>query len=156
MNAPDWYGDWRHDALHELIEKNARIHAQFPTDDRGRFDYDLDAGTLIFSAQGRPQVIAKIQVVGTTGHESGTWLWAWANTSFPPELVVDAQLARAFGEEHGVVELTEDYLEGDDLDALGWELTAVTARLAGALGAYRPAFPDGSLFFLYKSMDWAS
>jgi hypothetical protein len=33
-----------------------------------------------------------------------------------------------------------DYVDGDDLDDLGWALTAATARLTDALGAYRP--PD--------------
>jgi len=156
MNDPDWYSIWRHDAVHELIDKNARVNAEFRVGDWARYDYDLDAGTLIFSEQGTPRVIAKIQIVGSTSINAGNWLWAWANTSLPPELVADAQLVRAFGDEHGIAELTEDCLEGDDLNALGWELTAVATRVVGALGAYRPSHEGGCLFLTYKSVDWAS
>lgn len=157
MNDPDWYSNWRHDAVHELIEKNARVKAQFGLSDWGRYDYDLDAGTLIFSERGAPRVIAKIQLVGSTSIREGNWQWAWANSQLPPALVVDSRFARAFGEEHGLVELTQGFQEGDDLNALGWALTAVTTRLAGAPGAYRPDLPEGGcLYLIYKSVNWAS
>ena len=157
MKKPDWYSIWRHDAVHQLVEKNARVGAEFRLSDWARYDYDLDSGTLIFSEQGTPRVIAKIQIVGSTSIKASNWLWAWANTRLPPALVIDARLARAFGEEHGLLELTQDCQEHDDLNALAWELTAVTTRLAGALGAYRPPLPEGAcLYLIYKSLDWAS
>jgi len=157
MNNPDWYSNWRHDAVHQLGEKNARVGAEFRLSDWAHYDYDLDAGTLIFSEQGAPRVRAEIQIVGSTSAKAGNWLWAWANTQLPAALVADAEFARAFGEKHGVVELTQSYQKDDDLNALAWELTAVTTRLAGALGAYRPPLANGGcLYLIYKSIHWAS
>jgi hypothetical protein len=157
MNNPDWYNSWRHDAVHQFGEKDARVGVEFRLRDWTRYDYDLDAGTLIFSEQGAPRVIAEIQIVGTTSANAGNWLWAWANTQLPAALVADAELARVFGEEHGVLELTQSHQKDDDLNALAWELTAITARLAGGLGAYRPPLPKGGcLYLIYKSIDWAS
>ena len=155
MDNPDWYPDWRHDAVHELQEKNARLKVKFRLDDWPRYDYDIDSGTLIFSDQRDAKVIAKIEIVGTTGVKAGNWLWAWANTHWPPERVEDSQLVRAFGEEHGICQLTHENVEEEDLNALGWQLTSVTARLTDALGAYRPPRDEGGgLYLIYKSMAW--
>jgi len=157
MDHPDWYPDWRHDAFHEMQEENARLQSEFRLDECTRFDYDVVAGTLIFSNDGVPKVIAEIQIVGTTSVQSGNWLWAWANADWPRERVVDSERVRAFGAEHGICELMHDYVEEGDLNALGWALTAVMMRVTGAVGAYRPPRDEGGgLFLAYRNIAWAS
>ena len=155
MENPSWYPDWRHEAVHLLQEKNARLHEQFQIDDWPRFDYDLATRQIVFSTGDQPKVIAEIQVVGTTSQNAGNWLWAWANGHWPANCVEDAERTCAFGEEHGIGELTSGYVEDDDLNALGWELTAVAARICDAAGAYRPPREEGGgLFLLYRNMRW--
>ena len=157
MEHPDWYPDWRHEAFHRLQEKTARLRSEFRLGDWPRFDYDVDAGTLIFSDQGIPKVIAEIQIVGSTSAAAGNWLWAWGNSNWPMERVTDAELVRAFGEKHGICELAHDYVEDRELNALGWSLAAVMVRVTDALGAYRPPRDEGGgLWVTYKSMTWAS
>jgi hypothetical protein len=157
MEHPDWYPDWRHEAVHQLQEKNARLNDAFRLGQWPRYDYDVDAGTLVFSEEGVAKVIAEIQIVGTTSENAGDWLWAWANSHWPADCIKDAELVRAFGEEHGICELTHECLEDDDLNALGWEMTAVMARITDAPGAYRPPREEGGgLFLTYKSIAWAS
>jgi hypothetical protein len=67
-------------------------------------------------------------------------------------------LFRNFGEEHGIGELVCEYVtDVDDLNGLGWELSAVATRVTNALGVYRPSPTDGgAVFLLYKSMSWTS
>ena len=157
MKSPDWYPDWRHNAVHRLQKMNAMLNATFRLDAWPRFDYDVDAGTLIFSDNGTPKVIAEIQIIGTTSVNAGNWLWAWANSDWPANQVADATLVRAFGEKHGICELTHDTIEGENLNALGWELTAVAALVTDAVGAYRPPREEGGgLYLSYKSIAWAS
>jgi hypothetical protein len=157
MNYPSWYPDWRHDAVHQLQEKIARLNEEFRLNDWPRYDYDVDAGTLIFSQDGVPKVIAEIQIAGTTSLKAGDWLWAWANSHWPPQRVVDSQLVRAFGEEHGICDLTHENIRDDDVNSLGWELTAVMVRLTDALGAYRPPRDEGGgLYLVYKKLAWAT
>jgi hypothetical protein len=156
MSDPDWYRAWRHDAVHQLQAKNRRLETEFRIGTWPRYDYDLDTGTLIFSEAGVAKVVAEIQVAGTTSVKAGNWLWAWANDHWPVERVAEAARARAFGETYGIGELVEAYVAGDDLNALGWELTAVAARVTDALGAYRPASDSGALFLLYRSVTWAN
>ncbi len=151
MRAPDWYADWRHDAFHELMTKQDEMNERYQTKVWPRYDYDLDAGTLTFSDPTGPKVIADIQVVGTTA--TNDWLWSWANSHWPPSCVEDLHRVRAFGEEHGIDELISETLENDDLNSLGWEMAAVSARILGAVGAYRPPRESGGgLFVIYRSI----
>jgi hypothetical protein len=158
MEEPEWYSDWRHDAYHELEAKNGRLEDEFRIGQWERFDYDLGPGTLTFSSGGSPKVVCEIQVAGTTSVGAGNWLWAWANSDWPADRVTDSLLVRDFGEKHGICELMHDYVDPeDDLNALGWQLTAAMVRITGALGAYRPPRDEGGgLFLVYRSVSWAS
>jgi len=138
MDHPDWYPSWRREAFHLLQEKNARLKTEFRLGEWSRFDYDVDAGVLVFSDDRKPRVVADIQVVGTTSLKTGDWLWAWANSHWPESRTADAKAVRDFGERHGVRELVRESLADENLNALGWGLTAVAARVTDALGAYRP------------------
>jgi hypothetical protein len=157
MSDPDWYGDWRHEAVHILQAKNAALGEQFRIDDWPRYDYNLDHRQLIFSKNGEPRVIADIQVVGSTSAAAGNWLWSWGNSHWPLDCTEDAERVRDFGELHGISQLTEDYVESGDLNGLGWELTAIAARVCNAPGAYRPKRDEGGgLFLLYRAVHWVT
>ena len=155
MENPEWYPDWRHEAVQQLNEKNDRLSAEFRIGGWPRFDYDIQAGTLTFSERGVAKVIAEIQVAGSTSEKAGNWLWAWANAQVPKTRSADADLVRAFGEQQRIPELIHDRVRDPDLDVLGWEMTAVMARVTDALGAYRPPRTEGgSLFLTLKSVAW--
>ena len=127
--------------------KNAALSEEFRLGHWPRYDYDLDTGSLIFSDQDGPKVIAEIQVVGTTSVEAGNWLWAWGNAHWPVAMTEDSLRARDFGKQHAIEELVDDYVDGDELNALGWELTAVCTRVSNAIGAYRPGRDEGGALF---------
>ena len=155
MENPEWYPDWRHEAVQELNAKNGRLSTEFKIGAWPRFDYDIQAGTLTFSDRGVAKVIAEIQVAGSTSFKAGNWFWAWANAQIPPARSSDAALVRAFGEEHGIAELTYETVRDPDLETLGWEMAAVMVRVTNALGAYRPPRTEGgSLFLTLKSVGW--
>ena len=157
MSEPEWYANWRHEAVHELQEKNERLIEDYRLGSWPRYDYDLDSSMLTFSEEGRAKVVAEIQVVGTTSANAGNWLWAWDNAHWPADTIVDAQKVRDFGEQNGISELTDSYVEDDDLNARGWELTAVAARVCNAVGAYRPPRDEGGGFFLlYRSIQYVA
>jgi hypothetical protein len=112
---------------------------------------------LTFSqADRRPQVVAEIQVAGTTSARSGNWMWAWANGHLPKERIEDASRTRVFGEEHGISELIEDYAQAKNLDGLGWKFIAITTRVAGGVGGYRAPGSIASVFLVLRSVAWAA
>jgi len=141
---------FRRDAVHALTDLNEGVNARFGITAWERFDYDLRAGTLTFSHKGRARVVAKIQVVGAT---DGDFLWGWANAGWwPAALLEDVGKVRAWGQAQGVPELVTPRLRGENITELGWAMTAVAARVTGALGAYRPMDGHRSLFFLYRGI----
>jgi hypothetical protein len=130
--------------LNEECTRRYRISAM------PRWNYDLDAGTLVFSEEGIPTVIASIQVVGTTSTTSKTWLWGWANESLPSSVVSRVCEVRRFGETEGLSRLTEEQLPDDEY--LGWEMTAIAARIIGAKGGYRFPAENGFMYVVYTNL----
>ncbi|MDP1739305.1 MAG: hypothetical protein Q8L23_17920 [Caulobacter sp.] len=150
MSAALDFPKFRRDAVHALTDLNEGINATFGITAWERFDYDLGAGTLTFSHKGKARVVADIQVIGATDVD---FLWGWANAGWwPAALLEDVQKVRAWGEENGVADLVAPRLQGENLTELGWAMTAVAAKITGALGAYRPMDGPRSLFFLYRSI----
>ncbi|MBN8734064.1 MAG: hypothetical protein J0L64_26235 [Acidobacteria bacterium] len=147
------YQQFRHEAVHALMDLNEAVEREFRLSALPRWDYDLSDGVLVFSAEDVAKVIADIQVVGTTSNESKTWMWGWANDSLPPRAVSRIDAVRKYGDSESIPQLTTDVLTNDDY--LGWELTAVTARLLGAKGAYRCPGDNGFLYVVYEDIRFA-
>ncbi|WP_192253796.1 DUF6882 domain-containing protein [Mesorhizobium caraganae] len=159
MTSPDWYPAWRDEAIDQLNAKNKRLEGDFNLGNWSRYDYDLTSGKLLFSDQNIVRVVAEIQIAGSTSAKASNWLWAWSNSNLPSELLVDAKLVRSFGEKNGIKELAQAYVTDaqDDLEVLGWELSATMVRICGALGVYRsPRGEGGGLYLILKSIGWAS
>ncbi|PBB87056.1 MULTISPECIES: DUF6882 domain-containing protein [unclassified Mesorhizobium] len=159
MKHPAWYPDWQEEAFDELVAKNKRLEDEFRLGHWPRYDYDLTAGKLLFSDNGITKVVAEIQLAGSTSVKADNWLWAWANSNLPGCLLEDAKRARSFGEENGIDELSQPYVtnEDNDLEALGWDLSAATVRLCDALGTYRsPRGEGGALYLVFKTVGWAN
>ncbi len=96
MNA-ELFSEFRHQAVRALMELDERCEREFKISSWPRWDYDFDAGTLIFSKDGIARVIASVQVVGTTSDSGGTLLWSWANTHLPPNLTEGMKKVRLLG-----------------------------------------------------------
>lgn len=159
MKYPDWYPAWRDESFNQLQDKNDRLHREFRLGTWSRYDYDLPAGKLLFSEDGVVKIVTEIQIAGSTSAKASNWLWAWANSNLPGDLLADAKLVRSFGERNGVDELAQAYVtdEDQDLEALGWELTGTMVRICNSLGAYRsPRGEGGALYLIVKSINWAS
>jgi hypothetical protein len=150
MKAPDWYDAWCEEAFEAFRAKQQRLSETYDLASWQRYDYDANAGTLAFSDKERPRVLADIQVLGTIGDQD--WLWGWANETWPALSTDGLQALRDFGAEHGIEELTTEYLESDDLAGLGWMLAAIAARVLDAEGAYRAPSGTGAVYLLIRSI----
>lgn len=155
MEFPTWYPDWLQEATVQLAEKYGRFGTEFRLDDWPQYSYDLKAGALTFLKDGVPRMVAEVQVVGTTSEKVDSWLWAWANSQWPDNCVIDVLRVHEFGEKHGIAELTEGCRPGKgELEKLAWSLTAAAVRIVDAMSAYRMQRDDdgGGCFLLIKSM----
>ena len=147
------FSKFRHKAIHELMDLNELCEREFRISSWPRWEYDLDGGTLTFSEDGVPKVVASIQVVGTTSVSGGTWLWGWANESLTPKVTTQLAEVRTFGEAEKISDLTNAELPDDEY--LGWAMTAVTAKVLGAKGAYRCPGENGFVYVVYSSIGFA-
>ncbi len=144
------FSQFRHEAIHALMRLNESCDRKFQLSSWPRWDYDFERGTLTFSKDDIPRVVAHIQVVGTTSRSSGTWLWSWANEGLPAE-VTDVMLrVRAFGEKESLSELIDPSATDDEY--FGWAMTAIAAKILDSKGAYRCPRQDGFIYLVYTDI----
>jgi len=147
---PEQFSIFRHEAVHQLMRLNEECEKTFRISSWPRWDYDLEAGTLTFSVNGTRKVLASIQVIGTTSKSGGTWMWAWANESLPAKVTEAVDRVRAFGETENLTELTQKCLPDDDY--LGWEMSAIAAKILQSKGAYRCPDENGFVYVVYSAL----
>lgn len=149
--------------LHHLIEQSVAYldsiqefnKTAYHLERFAHYDYDQRRGTLIFSdSTGVPRLVARIQMVGDVSNRTRTWLWAWGNPTIESPLADAARFVRAYGEEHRLPHLRDSLWRANEND--GWQMTAVTAKLTHARGAYRSPSDSGALFMVLTDIKWAS
>jgi hypothetical protein len=108
--------------------------------------FELDSGLLSFGYQYRWHA----QILGTASGDSGTWLWAWANSesNIPAHLLTASLALKAYGEQHSIPELTTPQLPLDQID--GHSLALVASGICKANAYYRCPYEGGALFVLIK------
>lgn len=73
----------------------------------GRPVVDPATGTVRFTDRDGGERRVRAHFIGTSSPTDGTWLWGWENiNAFPDAFVRQARRMRAFGERHGIAELT--------------------------------------------------
>ncbi len=114
------------------------------------WEVDQEAAELVFSKSQGPSLVCRMQIAGTYSRDSRTWMWSWNNPSIQEHLREAATIARRFGQEHDLPELTAPGWAADEADA--WAMTAVTANLVQAKGAYRGGNESGVTFMLMMDL----
>jgi uncharacterized protein DUF6882 len=141
------------DGVSYLESRQAELHERFRLGEYERYDWNQETAELVFSTGGRPIVVARIQFVGSVSTRSGTWLWSWANSSYLEGVRASLRAVRQHGGDRHFLKLASAYWEASEED--GWEMTAVSAFLLRALGAYRSPDEHGFTFMLLTDVRWA-
>ena len=151
------YPVWRRAAAAELQAKNVKLEATFKLDNCPHFEFDAEARSLVFFDDTGPKVRAQIEIAGTTSTATGSWVWAWANPSWPDCSIQMSLLAKKLGDLHAIEELTQGRIPAreEDLNQLGWSLSAVIAKLADADGVFCPQTRQANIdYLLLKEVLW--
>jgi hypothetical protein len=139
---------------HDYLEaRRAENETKYHLGSYAHYDWHQDTGEIVFSSGNEAKVIASIQMVGDVSRASGTWLWAWANTTVDEPLKKAASAVREMGEREKIGRLTTAQWSADETD--GWEMTSVAAKLTQAAGAYRTCGDAGCEFMLLTNIRWA-
>jgi hypothetical protein len=148
--SPEEYEEFRAQAYQSLVQMNELCKQEFKLGSWQRWDYELDAGTLTFSSDGVPRVIATIQAVGSTSNKSATWMWGWANRGLPAKVTDQLYKLKQFGEHEKLSQFTEEMIPGDE--DVGWEMAAVATRILRGKGVYRCPSKNGFLFLVFMDI----
>ncbi len=148
--SPEEFEDYRQQAYDSLVEINELCKQEFKLGTWQHWAYELEAGTLTFSNDGVPRVVATIQTVGSISKKSDTWMWGWANHSLPAKVTDQLYRLKQFGERENLRQLTEATFAGDE--GLGWEMAAVATRILEGRGAYRCPSENGALFLVFMDI----
>lgn len=99
--------------------------------------YDQESGIVTFSNKENSNEIVQMQYeeVGSISKISETWLWSWANPHLDSKIKTDIETVKSFGEVNRLELLTKKKWFADEYD--GWEMTAISAYLMKAKGAYQ-------------------
>ncbi len=140
-------------SLEYLRDRQDALNSRFRLDDHERYDWCQESGQLVLSNAGTPAVVADIQFVGSVSTRTSTWMWSWANESFLEAARDRVRRVRAYGDEHGLLRLACACWQAEEED--GWQMTAVSAYLLEAEGAYRSPDDDGFTFMVLTGVAWA-
>jgi hypothetical protein len=106
--------------------------------------YDQETGLITFSNFGKTYLEIKYEAVGTFSLKSNTWLWSWANPTTWPNTSSEILSVKDYGKEFHFDKLYNEKWEADIYDA--WEMTAISAFVLHAKGAYRAPNNDEDIF----------
>jgi hypothetical protein len=116
-----------------------------------RMDYEQESCRMVFSdISGQPRVQAIFQIVGSLSGSSGTWLWSWDNEYLLDITIEDIWQVKEFGVENSIEKLSNPKWDASQEDA--WEMTAISAYLLKAQGAYSFLSDDIRVFVVLREM----
>jgi hypothetical protein len=116
-----------------------------------RWFYDQEKGLITFSDDGIVKLKIKYEEVGSISKVSHTWLWGWANPHLHQNVKSVIEKVRSYGETHGFEKLTKRKWQAEEIDC--WEMTAISALLLKAKGAYRVPTEKTFSFMLFMEIE---
>jgi hypothetical protein len=141
------------DAVAYLQERQDQLQSRYRLGRYSRYDWNQETGQLVFSDAGQSRVVADVQFVGSVSTVSDSWLWSWANQSVLETARQRVREVRTYGDERRYLKLACATWRAGKTD--GWEMTAITAYLIGAKGAYRTPKDRGLSFLVITDVGWA-
>jgi len=121
----------------ELVAKQATFTAGLESS--APWYYDLPTESLTVGSR-----IYRITAIGTHSDEYGTWLWAWANDTFP-QVARDASAAiKGLHERTGFKVFVDPGIEADRADAQ--DFAALAIHQLSAIGLYHSDSDETRLY----------
>jgi hypothetical protein len=148
------YLELKQTAFGFFLERNAEMTSHYHFGQWATYVWDMDAATLTFSDKEQPRVVATVEFAGSYARVPKTWMWSWANPSMSGAVTGRMHKVREHGRTHDIVPLYADHWHAPETHA--HEMTAVTAYLLGARGAYRVpgSMPGTTVYMVIMDAQW--
>jgi hypothetical protein len=139
------FEDYKDDCVDDISSLQDEFMTLYDIESYEKWFYDHDIGAFHFKSDDGRNLYFKYVDVGSFSTKANTWNWSWSNSSTPVHVSQSLERVKIFGEANNFGELTEGLFDGDEYT--GWAMTAVSAKILNAIGAYR--VPQGDLFIYF-------
>lgn len=134
-----------------LKSRREEIDRVFRLGAKHRMEYEQETCRMFFSDVGdQPRVEAGFQIVGSLSGSSGTWLWSWDNPYLLDKTIEDIWQVKQYGDENRIEKLSNPKWDAGEKDA--WDMTAISAYLLKAGGAYSFGSDDIGVYVVLKEI----
>lgn len=128
----------------ELERKQQQLFSKYNIGAYEEYWFDQETRSLQFKNNGKKVIELEVICVGTWAHQKNTWMWAWANSSFLPEIRSDSEKLKVLKKITGYDLFENNGFECDE--TMAYELTAFAVQLLNAMGMYRVPGERSHLF----------
>jgi len=144
-SSPQNFEEFTDQCLEYLMPLQDEFMKLYDIDSYENWFYNHGIGAFHFKSDDGRNLYFKYVDVGSFSTKASTWKWSWDNKTTPKHVCRGLEKVKAFGQTNNFEELTKGLLDGDEYT--GWALTAVSAKLLNAIGAYR--IPQEHLFIYF-------
>ncbi|MBB6498504.1 DUF6882 domain-containing protein [Pedobacter cryoconitis] len=150
MTPPDQnFESYRDSCLEDMTTLQNEFMKLYDINSYENWFYDHNIGAFHFKSDDGRNLYFKYVDVGSFSIKANTWNWSWNNQSTPLHISRPLKKVKEVGLANNFTELTQGLFNGDDYT--GWELTAVSAKILNAIGAYRVPQDQLFIYFIFTS-----
>ncbi len=143
------FEEYQHKCLEDISSLQNEFMKLYDINSYENWFYDHGVGAFHFKSHSGKNLYFKYVKVGSFSTKTHTWNWSWDNKSTPAHVSSHLHKVKAFGQSNNFEYLTKGVFEGDDYT--GWAMTAVSAKLLNAIGAYRVPEEHLFLYFIFTN-----
>lgn len=125
----------------ELLEKQENLQKQYQLGSYEKYWCDLEQKILQFKNQDTIFHEFRVMCLGSMSNQSETWMWAWANESFPEEVRKDSVELKNLKTTLGLDFFEIPVFECND--EMAYVLTAISCNHLDMMGTYRVPTQNG-------------
>jgi hypothetical protein len=143
------FENYKDKCLEDISSLQDEFMKLYDIDNYEEWFYDHGIGAFHFKSDNGKNLYFKYVDVGSFSTKANTWKWSWDNKSTPLHVSQSLEKVKAFGQANNFEDLTNGLFNGDDYT--GWAMTAVSAKLLNAIGAYRVPQEHLFIYFIFTN-----
>ena len=143
------FEDYKDKCLEDVSSLQDEFMKLYDIESYEEWFYDHGIGAFHFKSENGKNLYFKYVDVGSFSTKTNTWNWSWDNKTTPVHVSQQLEKVKAFGQTNNFEELTQGLLDGDEY--IGWALTAISAKLLSAIGAYRVPHEHLFIYFIFRN-----
>lgn len=143
------FEDYQDKCLEDVSSLLDEFMKLYDIDSYEHWFYDHGIGAFHFKSDDGRSLYFKYVDVGSFSTKADTWNWSWDNKSTPLHVSQQLEKVKIFGQTNNFGKLTQGLFNGDEYT--GWAMTAISAKLLNAIGAYRVPQEHLFIYFIFTN-----